>query len=357
MELNKTPQKNALIIYHREDNDGVFSATIMQRFLENHPEHAKTYCIAKMGASYPELSAMVKSGEMDETLSHYDLLIMVDISFNELSYMKKLVKRFGDQFIWIDHHRPIIDAIRKEKIEINGIQEYTPGKSALWLTFQYCYDPMRVHEDEYPVLLKILSKYDSWGFDEEYPKSLCVPVNTAITDFTCLDTTRAMDIICNLYDIHYVENTGLNSIGDRWEIRVNYNYDNQIIADAENFGSNIIKHNKFLWRELMHNCAERNWTVGPNNDRSIMLVYNGPTSSQIFESVADLDFKHGIIFKKNPNNTWTISMYNVKTDYDKEFHCGNYLKKVFKKGGGHAGAAGCTISNSKAIELFRKRHF
>ena len=71
----------------------------------------------------------------------------------------------------------------------------------------------------------------------------------------------------------------------------------------------------------------------------------------MFESCKDYS-DNGIIFKRNQDTTWTISLYN--TNNEDEFHCGEYLKKKYK-GGGHKGAAGCTISEKKFLKILKNK--
>ena len=60
----------------------------------------------------------------------------------------------------------------------------------------------------------------------------------------------------------------------------------------------------------------------------------------------------GLVFKHSPNTKWTLSMYNVRDEY--WFHCGEFLKERYN-GGGHKGAAGCTLTQEQFIEILKKR--
>jgi nanoRNase/pAp phosphatase (c-di-AMP/oligoRNAs hydrolase) len=47
-----------------------------------------------------------------------------------------------------------------------------------------------------------------------------------------------------------------------------------------------------------------------------------------------------------------MSLYNI---YDNDnFNCGTYLKENYN-GGGHVGAAGCTITNTKFIKILKTK--
>jgi nanoRNase/pAp phosphatase (c-di-AMP/oligoRNAs hydrolase) len=64
------------------------------------------------------------------------------------------------------------------------------------------------------------------------------------------------------------------------------------------------------------------------------------------------NIQHGIVFKRQPNGNWTFSLYNVRNDSD--FHCGDFLKKKYN-GGGHPGAAGCTITEEQFITILKNK--
>ena len=46
------------------------------------------------------------------------------------------------------------------------------------------------------------------------------------------------------------------------------------------------------------------------------------------------------------------ALYSYNTNDNDDFHCGKYLKEKYK-GGGHAGAAGCTISEKDFIKVLK----
>jgi hypothetical protein len=95
--------------------------------------------------------------------------------------------------------------------------------------------------------------------------------------------------------------------------------------------------------------GDLSWTVDGRPTAMMMAQY--PTSSLMFKSVAD-KVLNGLIFKRLPNGQWNISLYNTNDNDD--FHCGKYLKEKYK-GGGHAGAAGCTISEKDFIKVLKNK--
>lgn len=81
----------------------------------------------------------------------------------------------------------------------------------------------------------------------------------------------------------------------------------------------------------------------------MMLVMHGSSGSMTFESVKD-EYDNGIVFKHLKDGKWTMSLYNMKSE--DTFDCGAYLKEKYN-GGGHKGAAGCTITQEKFFELLK----
>ena len=93
-------QKDYLIIYHREDNDGVFSAAIFEDYLLN-KLHLKLEDLVFLGADYNILSEFAKDKHNTPEKLHEDFkhIIMTDISFNDSKFMKDLYNEFGNDFI------------------------------------------------------------------------------------------------------------------------------------------------------------------------------------------------------------------------------------------------------------------
>ena len=127
-----------LIIYHKEDNDGVFSASIVKYALI----HSNKYTDADIdlyGTCYNELSKDFESGKLEKWALQYSSVIMTDISFNEVKAMKQMYDLFGNSFVWIDHHKPIIEESKKNNFgKANGIRETT--RSAILLAYKYYFD-------------------------------------------------------------------------------------------------------------------------------------------------------------------------------------------------------------------------
>lgn len=326
--------KNILIIYHLEDNDGVCSCAIMEHYIRTHFKDAN---VERLPGTYKILSDLYEKGKdfLDEYFAPYDTCIMLDISFNDYKAMKYLSNKFGNRFIWCDHHLPIIKASFKHGFDnINGVRDTT--RSAILNTYKYLYDPLdeKYFNGTVPELFKYLSAFDSWSFDTyKLDFDVCRYINTAVTMNSCLNV-------------------------DWW---LNNNFMENIIMDVDmqEYINNLHDEGKQRCDELDKRNAEMiayagdtTWTVGDDNRPACMLVLYGGSNSLMFKSVKDT-CKNGIVLKKTNDSHWTLHLYN--TVDDSSFHCGDYLNKRYK-GGGHEGAAGATISQSTFIKLLKAKH-
>lgn len=312
-----------LIIYHNEDNDGLFSAALFNYYLA-HDLKINSNDIIEMGSNYNEL-AKIDNKAIHKWKEEYSHIILLDLSFNDIKKMKLLKKEFGNNFIWIDHHSPIIvESVFKKFDDINGIRQ--TDRSTILLVCKYCWDQLdeNYNKKNIPELLRILSAYDSFTYEKEgYDLETVNCINKAVTNETQLDLNRTKMVVFELMnDPDYPSLTNLYKLGlslDKYDV-----FKNKIITD--NYGD----------------CS---WKV--NDNPACAIFCQGPSNSLMFNGI---DVKHGIVFKRNKNATWTISLYNVKND--EKFHCGEYLKQKYS-GGGHSGAAGCQIDENKFIEILK----
>ena len=119
-------------------------------------------------------------------------------------------------------------------------------------------------------------------------------------------------------------------------------YDDQVMRDIiEKSGDRTWK--LAIWDEDKQEFSYRN---------ACAIFHQGQSNSTFFKSLIDKDCQNGIVFKHQPNENWVVSLYNVK-DND-SFHCGEFMKRSYK-GGGHAGAAGCTLTKSQFIKVLKEK--
>lgn len=331
METNKDTH---LIIYHREDNDGLFSAAILFDYLTSVLKIDKNQ-INLFGATYNDMNNF----DVNKLSSIYNHIAILDLSFNDCKKMKNLYKKMGSNLVWIDHHKPaIIESTFQKYDDINGLRN--PNHSTIILTYQYLYDEFRTDYQHYPEIYKVLSAWDSWswvdcGYDFEKVKNINQGVNIAYQ----LDFDSILDLVKNIKD-------GI------WRDR----HERDWIVSMENKGINYSLIKDYENKLMIDNYGDLEWVIdfpknNFNNRSACALFIQGPTNSQIFKSIKNC-VDNGIIFKRTSNGDWNISLYNTNDDHD--FHCGNYLKEKYG-GGGHEGAAGATITNDQFFNLLKTK--
>lgn len=343
-----TNVRNALVIYHREDNDGVCSAAIVSQFLKifGDPEVNVKF----FGCNYAELSTVwqehistnaIKDGEvardrMNKWVSSFDHIYMVDISFNEADAMEFLFKSMpAGCFIWCDHHHPIIEfsLTHADKYQFGG----TPGirrtdQSALLNTWEHMAKASNISIQPSRSLV-MLSDYDSWAWvrKDEYAgdnKDKLFALNTGFTRRSNLKVKWFENYVCcvlhdNIPAMHTIED------------------------DCLQYGTTILEYDRERNTRAINSHGDTSWTIG--GEKACAIFTTDRFNSQSFTNVfAGTDIEHGIVFKREPDGRWVLGAYNVSED--SAFDCGAYLKKMYG-GGGHKGAAGCTISQIQFIEM------
>lgn len=326
--------KNVLIIYHKEDNDGLFSAAIIVNYFI-HSYNIPRNNITTIGVDYDDLSN-ISDMQTNDWKDKYDYFIMTDISFNMNKKMVQLKNDFGNKFFWFDHHAPIIK--ESFRLKFNDIQgERDTNNSAILLAYKYFYDPLgeKTFNGKAPELFRILSAYDSWTYEREgYSQEYVMAVNKAVTYTYNLDLDKCIDVC---YKVLYTD--------------VITNLD---IASFYTIGSGLINYDKSVYKNLINYYGDFSWKLidDNGNERKLcVLFYQAPTGSYVFESAKD-KIDSGVIFKRLRNGNWVISLYNVRNE--DEFHCGEYCKKKYK-GGGHKGAAGCQVTEAKFKKMLKSK--
>lgn len=332
-------EKKSLLVYHKEDNDGVFSAALILNHLFNLADNIKFEWsdLDLLAVDYNELMEKWKSGEVKEWPNKYEMVFMTDISFSDWKAMEWLYTQMEHNFTWIDHHAPIIKESYKHRFG-NAEGERATNKSAILLAYQFYYDVFNdnFNNKEYPKTLGALSAYDCWNWDGlGYDGEECKTINVATNVLIDLDIIKALGLVTEV----------MNSDGTKKEA------DDEWYGILLNKGHAYRKYQKYEWANLMKN-ADKTWTV---NGRSAAIIFvQGPTNSMMFDTIKE-EVELGIAIKINSGNgTAIISMYNTKKEYDEEFDCGAYCKKMLK-GGGHKGAAGGTIKLSKLMKMMKTK--
>lgn len=338
-------QKKYLIIYHKEDNDGVFSAAIFYDYIVNEL-HYKLEDLCFIGADYNELSKFAEENPVKKLHEDFENIIMTDISFNDVSYMKALWKEFDNHFIWCDHHAPIINASFKNRFDdIPGIRD--TSRSAILCAWKFLYDQFdeAYNEKKVPELLRILSAWDSWtyereGYDFEYVRD----VNKGITNQYNLNLGQAEKLIeiIKLYQKNNMKGT-------------------DIINDMLSIGHILNEYEDRTMENIVKNTGDCSWQIWdydkensahPIIHKACAIFHQGATNSTMFKCLRKTGIRHGLVFKHQTNENWVLSMYNINDD--DTFHCGEFLKEKYN-GGGHKGAAGCTLTQDQFIKILENK--
>lgn len=314
--------KKYLIVYHKEDNDGVFSAALAYNFIR-YKLNIPTEEIDTFGTEYNELNHKWVYCKFIDWTENYESIIMTDISVNDAVGMKYLYNKLGCKFIWVDHHAPAIKESIKQKYEdCKGWRD--TSRSAILNMYRYLYDTLDIAytNGDAPELLRILSAWDSFSYKREgYELDYVNKVNLGINFMYNLDLNSITALLSNLVPIE--------ELSDK---QANLSY----INSALTYGEIIAKNKEQEYSNLVKNFGDYSWNVGGRT--ACALFIQGPSTSQMFVSA---NVQNGIVFKRQKDGKWVISLYNV--DNNDDFNCGEYLKRNYK-GGGHTGAAGCTIS-------------
>lgn len=332
--------KKYLIVYHQEDNDGVFSAAIIKHYLMNTLNVAKDD-IELLPATYNSLNKLQQNEKIYDWPKEFGHIIITDISFNDWKVMKWLSKTFGDNFTWFDHHAPIINISIKEGFDhVNGIRDIS--NSAIWHVYKYLYDPFM--EGDFPLVVKMLSAWDSWTYERE-----------GIEQEYCRAFNKGFTISSELSVAWYIERMDL--------FLCNHTYDGGgVIKGIEKAGRVACEIEDNDNKELIRTNGDKEWHV--NGIPAIMVVTTGATNSLMFKTLqvkdhTEDDLRVAAVFKHCSDGNWTLSLYNIydlkgDTSNPMYFHCGKYLQEKYN-GGGHEGAAGCTISTEKFCKMLKSK--
>ena len=330
-----------LLIYHKDDNDGLISGALINKWLKF--TYKKDADITLCPSTYSELSELWESGEVANSWNNeYDYIIMTDLSFNEVSAMKYLKNTFKNHFIWIDHHAPAIKASIKEGY--GGLEGYRDtNQSAILNAYRYFYDPLNITRENgtLPNVLRVLSAYDSFSYEREgYEFDYVEAVNLGANSMYELDFDKCTQMLNDILYYDYTEYV--------WKASINNDY---ILANLEKCGKIIQKYERQKNKKIITDYGDGDWFIENTNRKCIVLFMQGQTSLIMFDSVKHL-YINAAVFKRTPTGNWTMSLYN--TNINDNFHCGEYLKEKYK-GGGHSGAAGCTLPESKFLKMLKTK--
>ena len=345
--------KKYLIIYHKDDNDGVLSAAMFVNYLTDVMKVSRDE-IETYGADYNMLAEFSASNKPAELHKKYENLIITDISFGEKGYMYKLYDEFRNNIIWCDHHSPVI----RESFSITNGFSNIPGerltdRSAILCVYKFLYDPLDEdwNSGRIPVILDVLSAWDSWTYEQRgHSLEFVRNVNKGLT-FDCnLELEKMIrfekPINCFHQNVSSMDELYIDKVRELSEA---------YIGRLKEIGRTLNEYDDINSENNVCNCGDLEWKLideETGDRKACALFIQGASSSQMFKSLIGTDIRHGIVLKHQKNGNWTLSLYNVNESED--FHCGEFLKKKYG-GGGHKGAAGCTLTEEQFIEILQNR--
>lgn len=278
-----------LIIYHRVDFDGIFSAIIAKRALgeDNVDLYGMNY-----NDKVPDLCKFVKK---------YDKIYVLDFSFNypDMKYLRN-----SGKLHWIDHHVTAIqDSLDHDYSDAPGIRDTT--RAATELTWKF-FNPTT----EMPKTIKLISAYDIWDHDS----------------FDWAQETLALQVALKTkYGIN------LNSISSVFHKLIN---DEEILDHLLELGRDIGEFNSNRWASAVKSFGFEITIDGKH--KGICMLGTEFTSS-VFQSVED-EYNLFCVANRRGPDEYSVSLYG-HSDKIGDFSCGDYMKKHYL-GGGHKGAAG-----------------
>ena len=278
-----------LVIYHRVDYDGIFSAIIVRKYYQG-----KGIITDLKGWNYGDMPL-----NFPEYIEKYQGIIIVDLGFSGQD-MKSLME--SGKITWIDHHQTSIqDSEVQQYDKIPGIRKI--GIAACELCWKYFY-PHR----ETPRIIQIVGAYDVWNKEKFDWEETTVPVQ---------------------YGLRETYSLNLKSIETDWESLCNDQF--EWITDTGGKIYSWIKRSAESW---ITNCS---FEVTISETYKGIAIISPISGSLIFNSVLNKYDIFLVIQVINSGTGYSVSMYTEKDLPD--FSCGEYLKKNYN-GGGHKKAAG-----------------
>lgn len=331
-------------VYHSTDLDGKMSAAIVKHwFLKQNVNGLSNYfCfdLDKTNNPYDNNSAETLDfigytyGQPIPDLSKYDKVIMVDISFDNMS-MFYLANESGSKFMWIDHH---ISAI-KDNIDIELVDGIRDTKyAACELTWKYFFpnEPM-------PEIVRFLGRYDCFGhkgteeeqkilefqygarqlitnYEEAYNQLLNALISPEVTEFNIHDRGIVIyEYLCAEAKQSYKNGFEIELSIIAFEQSISYPNELELNPIGK---KDVSKYYKFI-------CI--------NKENFNPMNFNLDYKKDGYDGIA-------IFFYSSQIKAWHFTLYSDKEEVD----CSKIAERYEfngRKGGGHKGAAGFNIKN------------
>lgn len=309
------------IVYHGVDLDGYASGAIVADYLERMQHVRPISCVDDhdpMTDQYVFIPANY-DWDMDiDAINKCDSIFVVDFTFQNKDWAKLDV----DYIVWNDHHIKNYERAIAAKPELESLPgNRRPDKAGIGLIWEFLYS-----DKPLPPVLQLLNDYDIWNHKGDYDwDSVILPfqMGMKIDDW---DPKKVMDKWIDHRHIIFngIEETGL------------------FISDTIHFGKVIEKY-----REEQYRIFDRGRIIEADMfDRKCLVLNTTNICSAVFGKQIN-EAELCIAYKRNKTGTWRIGFYSAAA----HINCAD-IAAIFEGGGGHPGAAGCTISHKQWKELF-----
>lgn len=301
----KKKTKKAICVYHCVDFDGVISAAVVNKALQE--DENINWDIEFIGWTY---------GMPDIQFPKYDQLFMVDISLNP-DIMSNLPKNT----IWIDHHVTAIEnSVKYGYNNIEGVRLI--GKGAVELTWDFFYG------GNVPKMIGLLSCYDVWNkeskkydWDEE--------------------------ILPFQWGLRLLYSLKLDSIFPKFNQLLDESSDK--FREVFDSGINVLKYQRGKWKSEIKNHS---FPVTVAEKYKGVAIISGSGSGLMFETVLneyDIYVVANVRTKEDGSQIYTASIYSEPNRVD--LSLGNYVQSFGLGGGGHACACGTELTEQQFLNL------
>ena len=304
--------KKAVIVYHKVDYDGLFSCSIVNKWLRENPYISWEY----VGYDYSDPNIP----DYSEWKDYFDTLIMVDVSFppEDMVRLKKEMR----EFIYEDHHIVSIDNSKKYGYDdLEGIRDI--NNSAAYNTWLDLFTNKKV-----PLIIKFISDLDIWNKKDYSWEDILVPFN---------------------YSLNSKYGLNITSINFKLDKLINMNLEDL----TKNFIETGLEIKKYVDRKQESEVKKYSFEVKVDDKYTARAIIETNFSATIFNYFYE-SYDFFIIANRVDDSRYKISIYG-KNENDIDFSCGEYCAKF--GGGGHKTAASCIVGLDKFIELITNKKF
>lgn len=276
-----------ICFYHSADLDGLCSGALIKYY---NPE------VELIGIDYNQKT----DDEIFSICKNANKVFLVDFSFS-IDLMKKI--RDVTEFIWIDHHKSIINEAIDKGFYTKGL--LTPTRSACELVWMFYNN----HSDkDMPIAIKYLGIYDSWRRNEDDWEENILPFQFGAK--------------------HYITSVDSNLWKELFESK-----DFMLFNDIKLKGKLFLEYQREQYKQIVNRfgfkCVWQEYTALCCNANAF--------NDMLFDSIVDDSIDLKITFCQLPNGKWKISLYSNTIDVS--------IIAKNNGGGGHKGAAGFMVYN------------